>query len=37
MLARGLDRVMALKTTARSILATALAMWKSGTEYRDAG
>jgi len=37
MLARGLDRIMALKTTARSILATALAMWKSGTEYRDAG
>ena len=37
MTARGLDRVMALKTTARSILAAALAMWKDGTEYRDAG
>jgi transposase len=35
MLARGLDRSMALKTTARNILATALAMWKSGTDYRE--
>ena len=30
------ERAMALKTVARNILATALAMWKNGTEYRDA-
>jgi transposase len=31
---RGVDRAMALKTIARKILATALAIWKAGTRYR---
>jgi transposase len=36
MLAKGIKPDMALRTTARKILATAWAMWKNGTEYRDA-
>ena len=35
MLDQNIDPAMAKKTIARNILATALAMWKSGTEYRD--
>jgi transposase len=35
MLERGLDSAMAEKTIARRILATVLAVWKSGTEYRE--
>ena len=35
MLAGGTSRAMALKTIARRILATALAIWKSGIPYRE--
>jgi transposase len=35
MLAGGISRAMALKTIARRILATALAIWKSGIPYQD--
>lgn len=35
MLAGGKDRAMALKTIARGILATALAIWKSGLPYQE--
>jgi transposase len=35
MLAGGITRAMALKTIARRILATALAIWKSGIPYQD--
>jgi transposase len=37
MVAGGTRPGMARRTVARSILAAALAMWKDGTEYRDAG
>jgi len=37
MLAGGTRPGMARRTVARSILAASLAMWKDGTEYRDAG
>lgn len=35
MLERGLDPAMADKTIARRLLATALAVWKSGKDYRE--
>jgi transposase len=35
MVERGLDPAMAERTIARRILATVLAVWKSGTEYRE--
>jgi hypothetical protein len=33
--ASGVDPAMAMRTAARNILATALAIWKNGTVYRD--
>jgi transposase len=36
MLSGGVEPSMAIRTTARNILATALAIWKSGDTYRDA-
>lgn len=35
MLSGGVEPSMAIRTTARNILATALAIWKSGDTYRD--
>jgi len=37
MLGRGLDPAMADKTIARRLLATALAVWKSGKDYQEPG
>jgi len=34
---RGMEPAMALKTIARKILATALAIWKAGTKYQAVG
>jgi transposase len=36
MVERGIDPAMADRTIARQILATVLAMWKNGTDYRDS-
>ena len=35
MVSGGIEPSMALRTTARNILAAALAIWKSGDTYRD--
>ena len=35
MISRGVDEAMAIRTAARNLLATALAIWKNGTTYRE--